>query len=281
MKTAIITDSSAYLSEEIKQKETVFVLDIPITIDGQTYIEGQNITVPEFYQKMAATQELPKTSQPSIHDLATLLQKLSDEHYTHVIGLFLSSGISGFWQNIQYLKDEFPNLTIAFPDTVITSAPLGYMVEVTANMIKTNATFDFILSELAEIIDKTTAFIIVNDLNHLVKGGRLSNGAAILGNLLNIKPILRFDDSGKIVVYEKIRTSKKAFKKLYKILADTTKTGDYKVYVIHANVPETAQEVAKELTEKGFDVSIATFGAVIGTHLGEGALGFGISPKLK
>ncbi len=281
MKTAIITDSSAYLSEEIKQKETVFVLDIPITIDGETYIEGQNITVPEFYQKMAATQELPKTSQPSIHDLATLLQKLSDEHYTHVIGLFLSSGISGFWQNIQYLKDEFPNLTIAFPDTVITSAPLGYMVEVTANMIKTNATFDFILSELAEIIDKTTAFIIVNDLNHLVKGGRLSNGAAILGNLLNIKPILRFDDSGKIVVYEKIRTSKKAFKKLYKILADTTKTGDYKVYVIHANVPETAQEVAKELTEKGFDVSIATFGAVIGTHLGEGALGFGISPKLK
>ncbi|HCN73948.1 DegV family protein [Pseudolactococcus plantarum] len=281
MKTAIITDSSAYLSEEIKQKETVFVLDIPITIDGETYIEGQNITVPEFYQKMAATQELPKTSQPSIHDLATLLQKLSDEHYTHVIGLFLSSGISGLWQNIQYLKDEFPNLTIAFPDTVITSAPLGYMVEVTANMIKTNATFDFILSELAEIIDKTTAFIIVNDLNHLVKGGRLSNGAAILGNLLNIKPILRFDDSGKIVVYEKIRTSKKAFKKLYKILADTTKTGDYKVYVIHANVPETAQEVAKELTEKGFDVSIATFGAVIGTHLGEGALGFGISPKLK
>lgn len=281
MKTAIITDSSAYLSEEMKQKENVFVLDIPITIDGQTYIEGQNITVSEFYQKMAATQELPKTSQPTIHDLATLLQKLSDEKYTHVVGLFLSSGISGFWQNIQYLKDEFPNLTIAFPDTVITSAPLGYMVEVTANMIKTNASFDFILSELAEIIDKTTAFIIVNDLNHLVKGGRLSNGAAILGNLLNIKPILRFDESGKIVVYEKIRTSKKAFKKLYKILADTTKTGDYKVYVIHANVPETAKDVAEELTEKGFDVSIATFGAVIGTHLGEGALGFGISPKLK
>lgn len=281
MKTAIITDSSAFLSEEIKQKENVFVLDIPIYIDGQTYIEGKNITDSEFYHKMALSKELPKTSQPSIHDLATLLEKLSDEHYTHVIGLFLSSGISGFWQNIQYLKDEFPNLTIAFPDTVITSAPLGYMVEVTANMIKTNASFEFILSELAEIIDKTTAFIIVDDLDHLVKGGRLSNGAAILGNLLNIKPILRFDEAGEIVVYEKVRTSKKAFKKLYKILSDTTKAGDYKVYVIHANIPETAKEVAKELTEKGFDISIATFGAVIGTHLGEGALGFGISPKLK
>lgn len=79
---------------------------------------------------------------------------------------------------------------------------------------------------------------------------RYSNVAAILGNLLNIKPILRFDDSGKSLSTKRFGQVK-AFKKLYKILADTTKTGDYKVYVIHANVPETAQEVAKELTEKG------------------------------
>ena len=280
MKTAIITDSSAFLRDDFRKKDNVFVLDIPIFIAGETYIEGKTLTDSAFYEKMAASAELPKTSQPSMHDLTELLDKLEAEGYTHVVGLFLSSGISGFWQNIQYLKDEYPKLTIAFPDTIITSAPLGYMVEMTANMTKTNASFDFILTELAEIIAKTTAFIIVDDLDHLVKGGRLSNGAAIIGNLLNIKPILRFDEAGKIVVYEKIRTSKKAFKKLYKILSETTKSGDYKVYVIHSNIPETAKDVAQELTEKGFDVSIASFGAVIGTHLGEGALGFGISPKL-
>ncbi|MDN6770696.1 MAG: DegV family protein [Lactococcus sp.] len=280
MKTAIITDSSAFLRDDFRKKDNVFVLDIPIFIAGETYIEGKTLTDSAFYEKMAASAELPKTSQPSMHDLTELLDKLVAENYTHVVGLFLSSGISGFWQNIQYLKDEYPKLTIAFPDTIITSAPLGYMVEMTANMTKTNASFDFILTELAEIIAKTTAFIIVDDLDHLVKGGRLSNGAAIIGNLLNIKPILRFDEAGKIVVYEKIRTSKKAFKKLYKILSETTKSGDYKVYVIHSNIPETAKDVAQELTEKGFDVSIASFGAVIGTHLGEGALGFGISPKL-
>ncbi|MCJ1968829.1 DegV family protein [Pseudolactococcus carnosus] len=280
MKTAIITDSSAFLRDDVREKDNVFVLDIPIFIAGETYIEGKTLTDSAFYEKMAASAELPKTSQPSMHDLTELLDKLVAENYTHVVGLFLSSGISGFWQNIQYLKDEYPKLTIAFPDTIIMSAPLGYMVEMTANMTKTNASFDFILTELAEIIAKTTAFIIVDDLDHLVKGGRLSNGAAIIGNLLNIKPILRFDEAGKIVVYEKIRTSKKAFKKLYKILSETTKSGDYKVYVIHSNIPETAKDVAQELTEKGFDVSIASFGAVIGTHLGEGALGFGISPKL-
>ena len=281
MKTAIITDSSAYLSDEIKEKANVFVLDVPVFIAGETYIEGKNLTVQAFYDKMAATETLPKTSQPSISDLVLQLEKLQADGYTHVIGLFLSSGISGFWQNIQYLKDEFPDLTLFFPDTLITSAPLGYMVEMSYNMIKTNAPFDFITNELTKIIYQTTAFIIVDDLDHLVKGGRLSNGAAMIGNLLNIKPILRFDEEGKIVVYEKIRTSKKAFKRLYKILAENTKDRDYKVYVIHSNIPEKAHEVVEELTSKGFDVSIATFGAVIGTHLGEGALGFGISPKLK
>lgn len=281
MKTAIITDSSAFLSDKIREKDTVFVLDIPVFINGKTYIEGENLTIEQFYTKMADSAELPKTSQPSIIELEALLKKLQAEHYTHIIGLFLSSGISGFWQNIQYLKAEFPELTIAFPDTKITSAPLGYMVEMAYNMAKTNASFDFIMTELTGIIQKTKAFIIADDLDHLVKGGRLSNGAAMIGNLLNIKPILRFDEAGKIIVYEKIRTSKKAFKRLYKILAEVTKDDAYKVYVIHANVPEKAREVADDLAKIGFDVSVATFGAVIGTHLGEGALGFGISPKLK
>ena len=100
MKTAIITDSSAYLSDDIRNKNNVFVLDVPVFIAGETYIEGKNLTVQAFYDKMAVTEELPKTSQPSISDLVTLLEKLQADGYTHVIGLFLSSGISGFWQNI-------------------------------------------------------------------------------------------------------------------------------------------------------------------------------------
>ncbi|GFH40770.1 DegV family protein [Pseudolactococcus insecticola] len=280
MKTAIITDTSAFLTDDIRAKDNVFVLDIPVFIDGESYIEGQNLTTEQFYSKMAAASDLPKTSQPSVAELSDLLETLQKDGYTHVVGLFLTAGISGFWQNIQYLTSEFDGLEVAFPDTKITSAPLGYMVEMAYNMTKTNAGFDFLVTEMQEIIDKTTAFIIVDDLDHLVKGGRLSNGAAIIGNLLNIKPILRFDNEGNIVVYEKIRTSKKAFKRLYKILAETTKDGDYQVYVIHSNIPEKAREVAYELEDKGFDVAIATFGAVIGTHLGEGALGFGISPKL-
>ena len=129
MRLAVITDSSAFLQAETLRKEDLFVLDIPVNIDGQEYVEGVNLTAQEFYEKMARSSELPKTSQPSIAKLDEILSSLKEKGYTHVLGLFLSSGISGFHQNIQYMTDEFDGLTISFPDTRITSAPLGFMVE--------------------------------------------------------------------------------------------------------------------------------------------------------
>lgn len=276
MKLAVITDTSAYFSEGYHH-EGLRKLSIEIAIDGQAYVEGENLTLDAFYQKMAASKELPKTSQPSVAALDETLSQLQSEGYTHVIGLFLSSGISGFHQNIQYLIEEYPELTIAFPDSHITASPLGLMVE---NVFKWQAqglAFAAILAKIDEQIAKTNAFIIVDDLNHLVKGGRLSNGAALLGNLLSIKPILYFND-GKIEVFEKIRTEKKALKRLVTILAETTADGDYAVDVIHANTPEKAQQLQELVTAQGQAVRIVPFNGVIATHLGQGAVALGISP---
>ncbi|NQN86930.1 DegV family protein [Streptococcus suis] len=280
MKLAVITDSSAVLGIE---REDLFVLNIPVNIDGVNYIEGQNLTVEEFYQKMASSKDLPKTSQPSLMELEEILGGLKDKGYTHALGLFLSSGISGFYQNIQYLKDEFEGLTVAFPDTKITSAPLGMMVENVFKWADSGFSFDEILGKLDQEIGKTTAFIMVDDLNHLVKGGRLSNGAALLGNLLSIKPILYFTGEGKIEVYEKVRTEKKAIKRLIEILQAQTTDGQYQIAIIHANAPEKAENFKQQLEEAGVvsDLPIVSFGSVIGTHLGEGAVAFGISPIIE
>ena len=270
MKLAVITDSSAFLQAETLRKEDLFVLDIPVNIDGQEYVEGVNLTAQEFYEKMASASELPKTSQPSIAKLDEILSSLKEKGYTHVLGLFLSSGISGFHQNIQYMKDEYEGLTIAFPDTRITSAPLGFMVESVFQWAEEGDSFESILDKLAEQIENTSAFIMVDDLDHLVKGGRLSNGAAILGNLLSIKPILYFNGQGVIEVYEKVRTEKKATKRLVEIVKEATANGNYQITVIHGNAPQKAADLRQLLIDGGVatDVSIATFGSVIGTHLG-------------
>lgn len=280
MKLAVITDSSAFLQAETLRKEDLFVLDIPVNIDGQEYVEGVNLTAQEFYEKMASASELPKTSQPSIAKLDEILSSLKDKGYTHALGLFLSSGISGFYQNIQYMKDEFEGLTIAFPDTRITSAPLGYMVESVFRWAEQGDVFESILDKVTEQIENTSAFIMVDDLDHLVKGGRLSNGAAILGNLLSIKPILYFNDHGVIEVYEKVRTEKKATKRLVEIVKEETANGNYQITVIHGNAPQKAADLRQFLIDGGVatDVSIATFGSVIGTHLGEGSIALGYTP---
>ena len=280
MKLAVITDSSAFLQAEILRKEDLFVLDIPVNIDGQGYVEGVNLTAQEFYEKMASASELPKTSQPSIAKLDEILSSLKDKGYTHALGLFLSSGISGFYQNIQYMKDEFEGLTIAFPDTRITSAPLGYMAESVFKWAEQGDGFESILDKVTEQIENTSAFIMVDDLDHLVKGGRLSNGAAILGNLLSIKPILYFNDQGVIEVYEKVRTEKKATKRLVEIVKEATAIGNYQITVIHGNAPQKAADLLQLLLDGGVatDISIATFGSVIGTHLGEGSIALGYTP---
>ena len=282
MKLAVITDSSAYLSADTLQREDLFVLDIPVNIDGEEYVEGINLTAEEFYQKMAQASELPKTSQPSIAKLDEILTSLKEQGYTHALGLFLSSGISGFYQNIQYMIEEYEGLTIAFPDTLITSAPLGIMVENVFNWKDQGDDFAIIQDKLAIQISHTSAFIMVDDLDHLVKGGRLSNGAAILGNLLSIKPILYFNDQGVIEVYEKVRTEKKATKRLIEIIKDATASGQYRIIVIHGNALEKAEEVRQHLLESGVgtDISLATFGSVIGTHLGAGSIALGYIPVI-
>lgn len=277
MSLAVITDSSVNLPADIQGHADVYILDIPVIIEGQPFVEGKNLDLKQFYEQMANSEELLKTSQPNLADLDNLLMELEDKGYTHVIGLFLSSGISGFWANSQFLIEDHAKLKIAFPDTKITASPMGAMVRNVLHWSAQEMSFDNILKKLDEQIAQTTAYILVDDLNHLVKGGRLSNGSAILGNLLSIKPILNFNDEGKIVVFEKVRTEKKAVKRLVALAKDNQ---NMELSILHTNAPEKAEDFKEQLEAQGVKVStVVSLCAVIATHLGEGALVLGLTPK--
>ncbi|EGJ27315.1 DegV family protein [Streptococcus porcinus] len=283
MKLAIVTDNTTAIPEEVKNHKDIYVLNIPVIFDNETYYEGLNLSLDEFYQKMANSSELPKTSQPSLTELDELLTDLSVTGYTHVIGLFLAGGISGFWQNIQFLVEEHPDLTVAFPDSKIASVPTGNMISAILSWCQKGDDFDTILKKLYAKIEGTSAYILVDDLNHLVKGGRLSNGSALLGSLLSIKPILRFNDEGKIVVFEKIRTEKKAMKRLVELLNETAKEGEFEFSIINANGQEKAITLKSMLIESGLPDNFyeADFSSVVGAHLGTNAVAIGYSPIIK
>lgn len=150
MSLAVITDSSVNLPAEIQGHADVYVLDIPVIIEGQPFVEGKNLDVNQFYEQMANSEELLKTSQPNLADLDNLLMEFEEKGYTHVVGLFLSSGISGFWANSQFLIEDHAKLKIAFPDTKITAAPMGTMVRNVLHWSAQGMSFENILKKLEE-----------------------------------------------------------------------------------------------------------------------------------
>ncbi|EOH90244.1 DegV family protein [Enterococcus pallens] len=280
MKLAIVTDSSAYLNERIKDHKDLFIIPIPVVIDGQPFEEGVNIQEDEFYRLLNQSQEFPTTSQPVLGEVISLYQDIQAKGYDTILSIHLSEGISGFVRTLHTIKDELKGLTIVPYDSTITSVPMGYMVEKALELKDQGNNLDEIIAGVDRIRDTTNAYIIVDDLNNLVRGGRLTNGAAIIGGLLKIKPVLTFTD-GKIVLYEKIRSLKKALQRTEEIIGQHRQDSaeELRLYVIHANNLELAQVEYDKLKQQYPDavIEIGSFGPVIGTHLGDKAVALGVA----
>lgn len=282
MKLAVVTDSTAYLTEECQQHEDLYILPLSVIIDGKVYEEGRDIKEEEFYPLAQSSKEFPSTSQTSAGEVLELFEKLLASGYDTVICIHLSGGISGQGMSLSSMKNAVEGLDVHVFDSKITSLPMGKMVEAALVGIDTKQDLPAILKRMELIRDTTRAYIIVEDLNNLVRGGRLTNGAALIGGLLKIKPILTFED-GKIVLFEKIRSQKKALalteETIEKRLAEAEQP--MQLFVIHANNPELAQQEKERFEKKHPEVPIevCSFGPVIGVHLGEKAIALGVVAK--
>ncbi|MDT2599773.1 DegV family protein [Enterococcus hulanensis] len=280
MKLAIVTDSTAYLNERMRNHKDLFIIPIPVIIDGEPFEEGVDIGYEEFYRKLKSSKDFPKTSQPVLGEVYELYRSIKEQGYDTVISIHLSEGISGFVRTLTAIKDDIEGLQLIPYDSKITSVPMGYMVERALEMSEQGKSLEEILTAVDQIRDTTNAYIIVDDLDNLVRGGRLTNGAAIIGGLLKIKPILTFED-GKIVLAEKIRSLKKALQRTEEIIEERHQENqnELRIYVIHGNNPELAQQEYDKLRQKYPDatIDVGTFGPVIGTHLGDKAIALGVA----
>lgn len=282
MKIAIVTDSTAYLPERIKNDPNLFVIPIPVILDGKVYNEGIDIEADEYYTLLNKSKEFPTTSQPALGEVIELYEQIVAQGFDTIISIHLSSGISGFVNTLFTLTDTIDGATLYPYDSKITSVPMGHMVEAALDKVAEGASLEELFEKLNIIRENTYAYLIVEDLNNLVRGGRLTNGAALIAGLLKIKPILTFED-GKIVLFEKIRSTKKAFARAEEIIGKRDKeiARPVKLYVIHANNLVVAEQEKAKLQKQYPDaiIEIGHFGPVIGTHLGEKAIGIAISAQ--
>ncbi|WP_445002729.1 DegV family protein [Exiguobacterium alkaliphilum] len=270
---AILTDSTAYLPAEFCETREVHVAPLSVIFDGESYREAVDITTEAFYDRIEAGN-LPTTSQPSIGETVELLEQLPSD-VTDVIAITLSSGISGTYQSMVALNDMVDVNVHAF-DSEISCMPQAFLVEEAVYLRDAGASAQEILDHLEKMRTMIRAYFVVDDLDHLQRGGRLSAAQALVGSFLQIKPVLHFQDK-LIVPFEKIRTYKKAVRRIEEMMEESI-NGDgegYCIGIIHANCPERQAEEIASMKAKFPKAHItgSHFGPVIGTHLGPGAIG--------
>ncbi len=280
MKIAVVADSTSYLPDALKDKYDIRTIPLSVVIGDASYKEDEEITPDEFFEKIRDLDTLPRTSQPSIGDYILLLETLRREGFTDVISIHLSSRISGTYQNAIAAGQSVQGIEVHAVDSEVACYVQGFLALYAAQH-KDDMELEALLDELDEMKRKknTNAYFIVDTLTNLQKGGRLTNAQAMIGSLLKVKPILEFQDA-QIVPYEKIRTKKKAMKKVEEVFGQEMARHRGKpvtAVVIHSNAEAEAESWMASLQEAHPDITfrLSYFGPVIGTHLGEGALGLG------
>ncbi len=274
MKTAIVTDSTAYLPEDVREKHDIHMIPLQVTFGLESFEEERQLTVDDFYRK--SQTELPKTSQPPIGEFINLFNQLSETH-DEILAIHLSSGISGTYSGAIQAGAMTEDAAVYAFDSEISCAMQGFYAIKAAEMAHAGASAKEILAELDRMKETMRGYFMVEDLKHLQRGGRLSGAQALLGGMLQIKPLLHFEET-MIVPFEKIRTRKKAMNRMAALLeADAQSEEPIKATIIHANRKQEALQWKAELEQRfpSVEFDISYFGPVIGVHLGEGSMGLG------
>ncbi|MFT3655633.1 Protein DegV [Bacillus sp. B01(2024)] len=277
MNIAVVTDSTAYIPKEMREEHHIHMIPLQVVFGEKTFREETELDWRSFYKEVKNHDELPTTSQPSFGELIALYEELG-KTYDAVISIHLSSGISGTYNSAASANAMVDNIEVYPFDSEISCLAQGFYALKAAQLIKDGVDSpEEILKELEEMKKTVRAYFMVDDLSHLQRGGRLSSAQAFIGGLLKVKPILHFDNK-VIVPFEKIRTRKKAISRIFELFGEDASKGiPMRAAVIHANREEEAADIIQELSGKYPQVEFynSYFGAVIGTHLGEGAIGIG------
>lgn len=275
MKIGVLTDSSAYLTEEQCKKYNIGVIPIPIIWEKKTYRDLIDIGFHEFYKKLNTSEELPTTSQPSIGDVQKYVDQYVKEGYTDLIVITISSGLSSFYSNVVSVAKEEKRINIYPFDCKITCAGQADAALLVGKLVKANADIDLIMHDLEDLRNTTNVRFVVDNLKHLKRTGRLSNAASFVGTLLKITPILSMDVQGEghISAIAKERKYKRAYSHIQKDFTELTENLSYPVQstIFHADDMERENEWLTDYKEKFPNVTLysSIIGPVVGVHVGQ------------
>jgi DegV family protein with EDD domain len=272
-KIAVVTDSTAYLPPELVEQYGIRVIPLELIWGDETFLDGIAIDPPTFYERLSHCQDIPTTTQPSAGAFTDFFTDVAHDA-DGIVGVFISSELSGTIASALVARDSLPDLNIEVIDSRSTSMGLGFMVLAPARAAAEGKSLAKVAATAREIVPCMDVVFVVETLKYLHKGGRIGGASHLLGSALNIKPLLYLND-GRIEALERVRTKRKAVARMLDVMAE--RAGDKPVYaaVIHANAPEEGARLQEQVSKRFSHVELyqSELSPVIGTHVGPGTVG--------
>lgn len=277
-KIKIFVDTSADMSEDAAAEKNIGIIRFISVFGEETYVTGTELSNDAFYSKLKEFDGIPKTSQTPYADMYDTLLKASRENDT-VIYFTISSKGSGQYNTARMAVNEIkendnPKADIRIVDTMKFSAYISAAAFYAADLAQKGENADDIIKKVMEYIDSWEVYILVDTLKYLEKGGRITKTSAIVGTLLDIKPVLTIRN-GLIEPLEKIRGKKKVFKKLIDLIKENPDFDDENKQFMIVESDKEYANTTRELIKEEFGVDPVyefEFGPVVGTHIGPGTL---------
>lgn len=272
----IITDTTAGLPAETARRYDIPVIPQVIIFGKDSYLEGVEMDNAAFMARLTTSHELPKTAAPPPELFAREFRRLVPTGEP-ILCIHPSADVSGTVRSATVAKDDFPGADIRVIDSRVIASPLATMVTLAAQWAEAGMGADEIEARVRDMIPRCRIYFLVATLEYLAKGGRIGGAQALLGGVLQIKPILTFRD-GRVDQFDKERTHRRALARLKEVVLEQyPRNAEGYLSVMHAGVPEQGQALADELgAALGVgQVPVLDVPPAIVTHGGPGVLGVG------
>ena len=278
-KIAVLADSGWQLPIGTLEDQGIYIVPLTITMNNKTYLDFEEITALEVFERMNETGEIVKTSQPSTGSIQAAVHKIKAAGYEHIIALSIATGLSSTLNGMK-LACDMVGMPVTLIDTKGTASNHRYLIRVAKTLIDEGKDISEIESILTSMVEESGTLIMAPNLDHLKKGGRITPAVAMLGNLLKIVPVMKlnYDLGGKIDTLDKVRTVKKANLKIIDYMVDVCgiNNHDYIIAIEHVLVDELAQSMKQILIERigKCQIIVRELPAVVGAHMGVGGVGY-------
>lgn len=253
-----------------------------LIIEGKEYEDFVDISADEFYEKLNENPDLKiSTALVSPGEIMEKIETLKEQGYEEVVAVIISSGLSGTYQAVKMAAESVSGIKSYVVDSRFVS--FGQLIQVyeAVKMIKEGKSGEEIFDYLESFKQRIKLYVLVDTLKYLVKNGRLSATSGMIGSLLKIKPLLHINEEGRLVPFQKIRTSARARKKFIELAKEEIDKGVEGFYLAYTDNKEYVEDIKEEILRYAPELTITLhlLTPVVGAHAGPGTCGFGVLSK--